>query len=154
MPEFSKVIIADREYLVLSLSVKPKKVKSKGKEYIQHYINIPKRFSRMLYEEAGENPEAELPVLMIVAPAEWYHGILWDEMPERAWKTIPDKIRQELEVLGLSRKPRKTVFIAATEEELKELELKPNSIITLEKLKRKIIEETMKKATPIIPKKR
>jgi len=81
MPEFSKVIIADREYLVLSLSVKPKKVKSKGKEYIQ------------------------------------------------------------------------PVFIAATEEELKELGLKPNSIITLEKLKRKIIEETMKKATPIIPKK-
>lgn len=91
--------------------------------------------------------------MTLIAPAEWYHGILWDEMPERAWKTIPNKIRQELEALGLSRKPRKTVFIAATEEELKELELNPNDIISLEKLKRKILEKTMMKATPITPKK-
>jgi len=153
MPEFSRVTIAGREYLVLNLTVKPKKVKSKGKEYIQHYINLPKWISKILYEEAGENPETELPIVTLIAPAEWYHGILWDEMPERAWKTIPNKIRQELEALGLSRKPRKTVFIAATEEELKELELNPNDIISLEKLKRKILEKTMMKATPITPKK-
>jgi len=63
-------------------------------------------FSRKLYELAGEDPETELPIVFIAAPAEWYHGILWEEMPERAWKTIPDRVRRELEALGLSRKPK------------------------------------------------
>jgi len=150
MPEFSKVIIAGREYLVLQLTVKPKKIKAKGKEYVQHYINLPKWFSRKLYETASEGPETELPIVMFAAPAEWYHGILWEEMPERAWKTIPDKARQELEALGLSRKPKKIVFIVAAENEIKELGLNPNEVIMFKELKRKIIEETIRKTTPII----
>ena len=151
MPEFSRVVIAGREYFVLQLTVKPKKVRSKGREYVQHYINLPKWFSRKLYELAGEDPETELPIVFIAAPAEWYHGILWDEMPERAWKTIPDRVKQELEALGLSREPKEIVFIAATENEIKELGLNPSDIITLKKLKRKIIEEAMRKTAPITP---
>jgi len=88
--------------------------------------------------------------VFIAAPAEWYHGILWDEMPERAWKTIPDRVRRELEALGLSRKPKKIVFIVATENEIKELGLSPNKVIMFKELKRKIIEETIRKTTPII----
>ena len=152
MPEFSRVVIAGREYFVLQLTVKPKKVRSKGREYVQHYINLPKWFSRKLYELAGESLETELPIVFIAAPAEWYHGILWDEMPERAWKTIPDRVRRELEALGLSRKPKKIVFIVATENEIKELGLSPNKVIMFKEVKRKIIEETIRKTTPIIPK--
>ncbi len=150
MPEFSEAVLAGRRYLVLEVSVRPKRVKTKGREYLQHYINLPKWLATRLYEMAGEKPEVELPVVMLIAPAEWYHGILWEEMPERAWKTIPEKVRRELEALGLSRTPRKPVFIVATEEEIRELGLDPNKPITLEELKRKIIEQEAKKAAPII----
>ncbi len=143
MPEYSEAILAGRKYLVLEISVKPKKVRAKGKEYIQHYINLPKWLAMKLYEMAEEDPETELPVVMLVAPAEWYHGILWEEMPERAWKTIPEKARQELEALGLSREPQKPVYIVATENEIKELGLDPSKPITLEELKKKILEKTM-----------
>ena len=148
MPEYSEVLVAGRRYLVLEVSVKPKKVKSRGKEYLQHYINLPKKFAEKLYEQAGEDMDTELPVVILVAPAEWYHGVLWEEMPERAWKTIPAKAKQELEALGLGRSPRKPILIASTEEEIRELGLDPSKPITLRDLKRKIIEQA-KKTTPI-----
>ncbi len=148
MPEHSEVLVAGRRYLVLEVSVKPKKVRSKGKEYLQYYVNLPKKIAEKLYSLAGEDVDVELPVVMFVAPAEWYHGILWEEMPERAWKTIPSRVREELEALGLGRSRRKPVLIAATEEELRELGLDPIKPITLRELKRKIIEQ-IKKTTPI-----
>ncbi len=141
MPEYSEALLAGRKYVVLEISVKPKKVRVKGREYIQHYINLPKWLAMKLYEMANEDPEAELPVVMLVAPAEWYHGILWEEMPERAWKTIPEKARKELEALGLSPKSYKPVYIVATEEEVEELGLDPNKPITLGELKKKILEK-------------
>ncbi len=148
MPEYSEVLVAGRRYLVLEVSVKPKKIRSKGKEYLQYYVNLPKKIAEKLYSLAKEDMDVELPVVMFVAPAEWYHGILWEEMPERAWKTIPSRVREELEALGLGRSKRKPVLIAATEEELRELGLDPTKPITLRELKRKIIEQ-IKKTTPI-----
>ena len=148
MPEYSELVVAGRRYLVLEVSVKPKKVRSRGREYLQHYINLPKKIAGKLYELAGEDMDTELPVVMIIAPAEWYHGILWEEMPERAWKTIPARARRELESLGLSRNPQKKVLIAADEEEIRKLGLDPTKPITLKDIERKIREQ-VKKTTPI-----
>ncbi len=148
MPEYSELVVAGRRYLVLEVSVKPKKVRSRGREYLQHYINLPKKIAGKLYELAGEDMSVELPVVMLVAPAEWYHGILWEEMPERAWKTIPARVRRELESLGLGRNPRKQVLIAADEEEIRKLGLDPTKPITLRDIERKIREQA-KKTTPI-----
>ncbi len=145
MPENSEVILAGRKYIVLEISVKPKKARVKGREYIQHYINLPKWLATKLYEVAGEDLDVELPVVMLISPAEWYHGILWEEMPERAWKTIPEKAKKELEALGLSREPHKPVYIVATEEEIKELGLDPNKPITLKEIKNKILEKHKRK---------
>ncbi len=149
MLEYSEAILAGRRYLVFEISVKPKKVRIRNREYIQHYINLPKQLVVKLYEMAEEDPGTELPVVILIAPAEWFHGILWEEMPKRAWKTIPEKARKELEALGLSREQCKPVYIIAMEEEIKELGLDPNKPITLKELKEKILGKYIRKTVTI-----
>ncbi len=148
MPEYSEVVIAGRRYVVLELPVRPKRARVKGREYIQHYINLPKWLAMKLYVMAEEDPGAELPVVMLIAPAEWYHGILWEKMPERAWKTIPEKARKELEALGLSPKLNKPVYIVADEEEIRGLGLDPSKPITLKDVMERILSRiTVKNVT-------
>ena len=94
---------------------------------------------------AGEELGVELPIVVFMAPADWFHGILWEEMPERAWRTIPVDVRRELESLGLGRSSERIVYVAARESEVKELGLDPSKPITLEDLKEKIVEQLTKK---------
>ncbi len=73
MPEHTAVLLAGRKYLVAELLVRPRK--TSGGRYTQYYIGLPKHIAEQLYREAGEEPDTVLPVVALLAPAEWYHGI-------------------------------------------------------------------------------
>ena len=107
MPEYSELEIFGRKYLVFIATIRPKKVKAKGKEYRQYYINIPRFIADKIYEKAGEGKDTAVPLIIMAAPAEWYHLILWDEMSNKVWDMLPKRIKDELKALGLARKNSK-----------------------------------------------
>ncbi len=137
---------AGRKYVVAPLLIKPRRVKAKGREYIQHMVYIPRPIAKTLYSQAERSPEEELPILALITPATWFHVLNWKQEPIHAYNQLPREIKLELEALGLS--PQKEIIAAtilATPMKIKELGLDPSKPITLDELEKKILEKHMKK---------
>ena len=139
---------AGRVYVTVPLLLKPRRIKVKGHEYLQHNIYLPRPVVATLYEAAGRNPEEPLPVIALLAPAAWFHILKWRGEPIHAWQQLPRDVRLELEALGLTPEPTdaETLTVLASRKELQELGLDPSKPVTLEDL-RKSLE---KKAKPAV----
>ena len=137
---------AGRKYVVTPLLIKPRRVKARGKEYIQHMMYIPCTIAKTLYSLAERNPEEELPILALITPATWFHVLNWKQEPIHAYKQLPRKIKLELEALGLSPlKEMIAITTLTTPTKIKELGLDPSKPITLEELEKKILEKHKEK---------
>ncbi len=100
--------VLGKEFIPRVLVMKRRKVKAKGKEYYQYYINVPKDLAKKLEESAGiENPDEGIPILALVRVAEWYHLLDWENVTEYLKRNLPDNIRKELEELGFIPKEKK-----------------------------------------------
>jgi len=138
---------AGRKYVVAPLLIKPRRVKAKGREYIQHIIYIPRPIAKTLYTLAERSPEEELPILALITPATWFHVLNWKQEPIHAYNQLPREIKLELQALGLAPKhEHMPLTILAKPQEIKELGLDPSKPITLEEIMKKILEKTMKPA--------
>lgn len=121
-----------------------KKLSAGSKEYVIYRSNIP-------VEKAEEMNLGDDELLLVLArKPEWYHLMNWRDKDnqEILWPRIPEKIRIELCSIGLAPQelcPKKyiPIIIHALEKELENLGLDPSKPITLEELKKKILEKTM-----------
>ena len=130
--ERSRIRIAGREFLLLTTSARPRRVRSKGYTYHQYTLNIPRSLLPRLLEEAGASEGQVLPLTIILAASPWHHLIDWKSMPRGAWNDLPEKIRKELESLGLDPQGDGRVLIPARPEDLGQLGLDPEKPVTLE----------------------
>jgi len=154
----SKHRIIGREYILLTLPAKPRRIKNEGHEHIQYVIYIPKKLAALLEKMNKPNEDAwreldpadegphPIPLTLLVTPSPWHHLIDWNQMSRNAWEGLPDHIKKELEALGLDPEDGERILIPASPEELEELGLDPDRPITL----RDVIEAVKKKfpATP------
>ncbi len=85
-------------------------------------------------------------MITLLSPVSWYHVLKWREEPIHAYRELPERIKLELEALNLSPEGgHQTLTVLAKPEELKRLGLNPEKPITLEELKRRMIEQEAKK---------
>lgn len=109
------VEVLGKEFIPRVLVMKRRKVRAKGKEYYQYYINVPKDLAKKLEESAGiENPDEGIPILALLRVAEWYHLLDWENVTGYLKRNLPDNIRKELEELGFIPKERETRKAIAT----------------------------------------
>ncbi len=140
------IIVAGREYLSLELLVRPKKAGARGKTYLQYVATIPKPVALELYRRAKEKEDTELPVIALISPAEWYHGLLWYKM-KNTLPRLPKNIKKELTALGINPEDKdQTVLVIAKKKQLEQLGLDPSKPITLDEIMKKILEKTIKPA--------
>ncbi len=138
---------AGREYIVAPLLIRPRRVRAKNREYVQHIVYVPRLIARTLYDRAEKEIDEELPVITMIAPATWFHVLNWKKEPIHAFNQLPLDIRLELEALGLApTQEYKPLTVLATSQEIEELGIDHNKPVTLEELKRKILEKAMKSA--------
>ena len=129
--------------VVASLGVERKRVKLRSGEtrvYESYRVRIPKE----VVERLGLRGEAT--VLLQVARPRWYHLINYKEEPFRSrFRQIKKPwVKAEICLLGgapeeLCRQYR-LLPVIASEEELRELGLEPGQPVTLEELRRKLME--------------
>ncbi len=125
-----------RFYLGLS-HVRVKKIRVRGREYVQHVIYLPKEIAKQLYREANEEEDKPLPIILLIAPAKWYHLINWSEYNEKELEHVPENILKELKTLGLlpGHEDEVSVLIEANEDELKDLGINPDKLVSLNELR-------------------
>ena len=135
-----EALLMGHRFLLTVLSARPRRVRSKGREYWQYNIPIPADLARRLLQMAGEEPGTLLPLTIIMGPSPWYHLINWSA-PESdsLYRRIPNKHRREIEALGL-RGGGPIVLIPARPEQLRELGLDPEEPVTLDDIVEKIRE--------------
>ena len=103
------VKVLGKEFIPEILIMKKRKVRAKGKEYYQYYINVPKDLARKLEENVKtENLDEGIPILALVRVAEWYHLLDWKKVTGYLKRSLPDNIRKELEELGFIPKEKET----------------------------------------------
>jgi len=124
--------IMGREYKLLTLPARPRRVRSKGHTYYQYTINVPRSLLPRLLEEASAEEGQILPLTILVAASPWHHLIDWAQMPPNAWNDLPDHVKRELDALGLDPENGERILIPARPEQLRELGLDPEKPITLE----------------------
>ena len=135
-----EALLMGHRYLLAVLSARPRKVRSKGREYWQYNIPLPAGLARRLLARAGEEPGTLLPLTIIMGPSPWYHLIKWSAPESNSlYQRIPRRYRREIEALGL-RGGDPIVLVPARPEQLRELGLDPEKPITLEDLVEKIKE--------------
>ena len=145
-------ILAGRRYTLAYLQLRAKRVKAKGKEYRQYYINLPRQLAEAILETAGREPPepGTTGVLLtaIVTPSPWYHALDWSSIPMDG---LPEKIEKEITALGLHQLDKPLALIPADPDKLRQLGLDPEKPVTLEDLveavKRKILAEAQSSST-------
>ena len=156
MPESGVVRIYGREYRSLTLRVRRRFVKVRGKRYPHYSMTIPRWVGEWLWElerqamerfvqslpepmrselQDGEGPDS-LPVVVLIGRADWYHLLLWETFPPTTWAKLGSRMRGELEALALDPVGEETVLIPVKKSELEKLGLDPSKPITLEDIKR------------------
>ncbi len=94
-----RIKVLGKDFIPRVLVLRKRKVKARGKEYFQYYIIVPKDLAMELEKEA--KPELdEIPVLALVRIAEWYHLLDWSNVKGYLKKSLPKKIKEELQELG------------------------------------------------------
>ncbi len=107
--------VLGKEFIPRVLIIKKRKVKAKGKEYYQYYINVPKDLAKKLEESAGVDAHDEgIPILALIRVAEWYHLLDWENITGYLKKNLPNHVRKELEELGFIPKEKEAKEPAAT----------------------------------------
>jgi len=144
--ERTRLRIAGRQYLLLTSSARPRRVRSKGHTYYQYTLNIPRSILPRLLDEAGASEGQLLPLTILLTTSPWHHLIDWSQMPMGAWTDLPKNIRKELEALGLDPTAREErILISATRSQIQQLGLDPEKPITLNDIvnavKRKLLAE-------------
>ncbi|MCE4624958.1 MAG: hypothetical protein F7C35_03730 [Desulfurococcales archaeon] len=131
--------LAGRRYRLAYLRMRAKRVRARGKEYVQYYINVPRRLADIILEGRDPlKPGESLLLTTIATPSPWFHALDWSELP---YSDLPDRVRREIEVLGLHEIDKETVLIPARPEQLRELGLDPEQPLTLEDIVRAVREE-------------
>ncbi len=129
-PIAEHILMGDR-YILTVLSARPRRVKSKGREYWQYSINLPINLVRLFLEMTGEEPGTLLPLTILATPSPWYHLINWKAREaQRMFKRLPEELKTKIEALGL-RDGGPVVLIPSRPEELRELGLDPEKPVTL-----------------------
>ena len=100
-----------KDFIPTVLVMRKRKVKSKGKEYTQYYINVPKELAERLEKEANTELK-EIPILALVRVAEWYHLLDWNEVKGYLRESLPKEVKKELEELGFLPKEAKKTVVA------------------------------------------
>ena len=132
---------AGREYISAPLLLKTRRLRVKGHLYYQHYLYLPRRVALKVYEMADRKPGQEVPLIVLLAPADWYHVLAWKPM-DWVWPKLPERTRLELEALGLGPKPTpEVVTVLATREEVEKLGIDVEKPITLKELARRLGKE-------------
>jgi len=94
-----KVVIEGKEYVPTLFVIKKRKVKARGREYWQYYINVPKEIGEWVESQINTEFNA-YPIVALIRPAEWYHILNWDEVGPYLKERLPQKIKKELQWLG------------------------------------------------------
>jgi hypothetical protein len=112
VPSGNTVKVLGKDFIPRVLVMKKRRVRAKGKEYVQYYINVPKDLAAVLEKEAGAETN-EIPLLALVRVAEWYHLLDWSNVKGYLKESLPESIRKELEELGfLPRERRRELLLA------------------------------------------
>lgn len=139
-------ILAGRRYTLAYLRLRVKRVKAKGREYRQYYINLPRQLAEAILESAGREPPepgtSGVLLTAIVTPSPWYHALDWSSIP---MDDLPERIEKEITALGLHQLDKPLALIPADPDKLRQLGLDPEKPITLEDLieavRRKVLAE-------------
>ena len=140
-------ILAGRRYTLAYLRLRAKRVKAKGREYRQYYINLPRQLAEAILETAGREPPepgtSGVLLTVIVTPSPWYHALDWSSIPMDG---LPERIEKEIKALGLHQLDKPLTLIPADPDKLRQLGLDPEKPVTLEDLeealRRKLLAET------------
>ncbi len=126
------VWIAGRLHAKTYLRLRAKRVRAKGREYVQYYISVPKPIAEALAQ--GDLPELGGDGLLLTiysAPSPWFHALNWSTLPMR---DLPEGIEKEIKALRLHELGKPLTLIPAKPEDIKQLGLDPEKPITLEDL--------------------
>ncbi len=138
--------IAGRRYTLGYLRLRAKRVKAKGREYAQYYINVPKSLAEALLQ--GREPPAPggpgVLLTVLATPSPWFHALDWSQLP---LADLPERVRREIEALGLDKLDQETILIPATRDQLEQLGLDPDQPLTLEDVVR-AVERRLAAGTP------
>jgi len=123
--------LAGRRYTLAYLKLRAKRVKAKDREYVQYYINVPKRLAHTIL--AGRNPPEPggpgVLLTVLATPSTWFHALDWSQIP---LADLPERVRKEIEALGLDKLDQETILIPATRDQVEQLGLDPDQPLTLE----------------------
>ena len=133
------VWIVGRLHVRAPLYLRAKRVRARGREYVQYYISVPKPIAYALSHGKPPEPGGEgLPLTVYATPSPWYHLVDWSLIPMRE---LPLRIKKEIKALRLDSIGEPLVLIPARPEELKELGLDPRQPLTLEDIVEKVREK-------------
>ncbi|MEB3860636.1 MAG: hypothetical protein GSR84_00265 [Desulfurococcales archaeon] len=137
------VWIAGRLHARTYLRLRAKRVRAKGREYVQYYISVPKPIAEALAQGEPPEPGSDGTLLTIyAAPSPWYHALDWSSLPMR---DLPERIEKEIKALRLHELGKPLALIPADPDKLRQLGLDPSRPLTLEDLveavKRKVLAE-------------
>jgi len=132
-------ILAGRTYTLAYLNLKAKRVRAKGREYRQYYINLPRQLAEVILERAGREPpepgSSGVLLTAIVTPSPWYHALDWSSLPMDG---LPERVEKEIKALDLHRLDKPLALIPADPDRLRRLGLDPSRPVTLEDLEEAI----------------
>ena len=129
MDEIRETVILGRPYILTVLPLVKTTTRSKGRVYERYVINVPRSLGERL------NPRGERKVFLLAyITRPWVHQLLPLEPDDPIYRNLPEEAKRELyyQYRDPLAKPRSRVtFIAAEEDELRELGLDPTKPVTL-----------------------
>lgn len=136
------VWIAGRLHARTYLRLRAKRIKARGREYVQYYISVPKPIAVALAQGSPPEPGEDTLLTIYAAPSPWYHALDWRDLPMR---DLPERIEKEIKALRLHELGKPLVLVPARPEDLQQLGLDPSRPLTLgdleEAIRRKVLAE-------------
>ncbi|MEB3806324.1 MAG: hypothetical protein GSR73_02260 [Desulfurococcales archaeon] len=142
MEEAMEVVILGRPYLQVVLPLVKTRTRSRNRVYERYVINVP----RWLGEKLNPRGERKVFVLAYITKP-WIHQLLPLDPDDPIYTRLPEEAKTELYYQGRdpTAKPKsRVVYIAAEEEEVKQLGLDPEKPITLRDIVEAVLEKTVK----------
>ena len=142
MEEAMEVVILGRPYLQVVLPLVKTRTRSRNRVYERYVINVP----RWLGEKLNPRGERKVFVLAYITKP-WIHQLLPLDPDDPIYTRLPGEAKTELyyQSRDPTAKPKsRVVYIAAEEEEVKQLGLDPEKPITLRDIVEAVLEKTVK----------